>query len=220
MRWVKHCTLQKAVNKMDIVVTTYSSYYSYTHRSFKHVENCIALQLPYYFSTPFESQSSWKVVNTVSKYLCLSPAETTPMKLSPAISTKCQGHRGPPQLDTMPSIARGHLTSLLAFHPDNPSHFLQSFWSPLSFGFSPWLVHPHLLYLKMLKLPRAESSNIMSFYPPDGFKCHLYVDNSPIYISILDFSLEFQNFIYSCQLKLFIWVSDILTWPKTTILLD
>lgn len=76
---------------------------------------------------PLKAKVLEKVVNTVSKYLCLSPAETTPMKLSPAISTKCQGHGGPPQLDTMPSIARGHLTSLLAFHPDHPSHLLQSF---------------------------------------------------------------------------------------------
>lgn len=76
---------------------------------------------------PLKAKVLGKVVNTVSKYLCLSPAKTAPIKLSPAISTNCQGHQGPPQLDTMTSIARGHLTSLLAFHPDNPSHLLQSF---------------------------------------------------------------------------------------------
>lgn len=76
---------------------------------------------------PLKAKVLEKVVNTISKYLCLSPAETIPMKLSPAILTKCQGHRGPLQLDIMTSIARGHLTSCLAFHPDNPSHLLQSF---------------------------------------------------------------------------------------------
>ena len=33
------------------------------------------------------------------------------------------------------------------------------------------------------------------FHPPDGFKYHLYVDNSRIYISILDSSLELQSFL-------------------------
>lgn len=73
----------------------------------------------------------------------------------------------------------------------------------------------------MLDLPRGESSNFMSFHPPDCFKYHLYVDNSPIYISILDFSLEFQNlYIAANSDSSFESLIDIPTYPKSIFLLD
>lgn len=107
---------------------------------------------------------------------------------------------------------------LVSFHTNNPCHlpkhlFLNSDHHLLLVFLPSWCWCLIFSTLKCWSCPEL-SQQPSSFHPPDGFKYYLYVNNSPIHISILNISLEFQNFIYSCQLKLFICVSKFTLLPE------
>lgn len=155
---VKHCTRQKAVNRIDIAVTTAcESYHVYGHRSIKQVNYSISLQLLYYFSAAFESKNSQKSCSYCPHICFPSPVEPIPMKLLSAISNML----GPPMTSrglhnciprweyTSDQFPDDTLPRLLVCHAANPSHLLKILIyvasHHCSFGFPPCLVLPHSL---------------------------------------------------------------------------
>lgn len=104
----------------------------------------------------------------------------------------CFNHRPINDLYTARSMVNSQLTSFLIHYSCTHMIFPTSLtYTRVSF----LLVFPlaSILNLNMFELLRNKLSNFISSHSPDGFKCHLHVDNSHIHIFILDSLSGFQN---------------------------